>query len=375
MAIGEAAKVPHQVISEVLGYIDRATVGEIHGWVWNKHDPLSRRKINAYVDGSFVESFVACRFRQDLKDANIGDGFYSFELSLPRGKYKPGSTLRLVDAVTGTELFGSPTRLGADRGASVAGSSPEQARVAPQPAEPSATTNDYGGNVVNLAAKAPAGVPAPSAISGEIFWADEQSIVGWVADEGAPERRLRVQVLVDGRECGAALADERPIGGRAVEIGDGMHGFRINFRPEHLIAEQMKVEVIVEGGLAVLRPSAGVIGSAVQGGLDRCDDRLVRGWAINWNEPSRKAVVEIYLNGELIGEAEANRPRDDLKRLGLGDGACGFLFKFPKAIEMKLSQDVVVRALVAFTNVELAYSPWWVGRAVSLPASSVENKS
>jgi len=367
--MAEVARAPHEVLTDILGYIDRATVNEIHGWVWNKNDPLSRRKLNLFIDGSLVESFVACRFRQDLKDADIGDGFYSFELSLPRGKYKPGVTARLVDAATGTELFRSPARLTPDTGGAT---QPDRAKSRPEAEAPAAQSQSR--NVVSLSAK-PLPMQSLAAVAGEILWADEHGIAGWVVDEAAPDRRLRVQVLVDGRECGTALADARPIGGRATQIGDGMHGFRIDFRPEHLIAEHMKVEVVVEGGLAVLKPPGGVIGTAIQGGLDRCDDRLVRGWAINWNEPGRKPVVEIYLNNELVGEVEASRPRDDLKRLGIADGAYGFLFKFPKPVEMKLSQDVVVRALVAHTNVELAHSPWWVGRAVSLPKSRLVTKS
>ncbi len=377
MATREAAKPAHQVLSDVLGYVDRATVGEVHGWVWDRRDPLARRKVNLFVDGSLVGSFVACRFRQDLKDAHIGDGFYSFEIALPRGKYRPGSVARVVDAATGTELFNSPTRLAADQAARAdVTQRAEAARAAPrpQPVDMPSSARDGGAvNVISLPSKSMAAAAA-SALVGEVLWADERSIVGWVADQADPERRLRVQALVDGRECGSALADGRVVGGRSGQIGDGMHGFRIDFRPEHLIAERMEVQVVVEGGLAVLRPAGGVIGTAIQGGLDRCDDRLVRGWAADWNDPARKLTVEIFVNDRLVGEAEANRPRDDLKRLGVADGACGFLFRFPKPIEMKLSQDVVVRVLVAHSHVELAHSPWWVGRAAALPRSTIAVK-
>src|SRR5262249_7352833 len=150
--------------------------------------------------------------------------------------------------------------------------------------------------------------------------------------------------------------------------------FRMAFGSEHLIAEGMRVEVLVEGTDIALLPPKGVIGTAVQGGLDRCDDRLVRGWAINWNDPSQKLTVESFINDQLVGGARPDRPREDLKRLGLGEAACGFLFKFPRPNEMKLSEDVVVRALVTKTNVELGHSPWWVGRAVRIGGRPAEVK-
>jgi hypothetical protein len=405
----ELAKTPKIEADGIDGYVDRATNREIHGWIWNRKDPAARRVVNVYVDDKLVESFIACRFRQDLKEAKIGDGFYSFEIALPQAKVKPSSVLRLTDAATGKEFRGSPIQLraaGTEAAASekpTPGRSPRleppgdkpAAKLAPgkSAAEPApilepapmqerepAPESFVQKNVLAMPAKrefveTSRIVPGKSRLIGEVLRADWHGVVGWVADLADPMRKLEVQVQVDGRGCGCACADGPPPVEQARNIGDGKHGFRLEFKPEHLIAEGMRIAVLADGSDVALPARPATIASAVEGGLDRCDDRLVRGWAIDWHDLSRKLTVEIYINETLVGEVVAERFRNDLKRLGAGDGACGFLFKYPQQIEMKLSSDVAVRAVIARTDVELKHSPWWVGRAVKLQKQAAEAPS
>ena len=99
--------------------------------------------------------------------------------------------------------------------------------------------------------------------------------------------------------------------------------------------------------------------------LDRCDDRIVRGWVLNWKDLSDSPTVELFVNDAHVGTAVADRFRADLKRQSLGNGDCGFLFRHPSAIDLPESRDVQIRAFVEGTDIELAHSPWWVSRAVT----------
>jgi hypothetical protein len=338
------------------GYVDRATVSEVSGWIWNRLDPLSRRKVDLRVDGELIDSVVACAFREDLKHAKVGDGFYAFRVALPSGRFKHGALLHLADAVSGEALNNSPIPLSPDEGDGKPAVGQERSMapiVRPEISHPRS--------------ESAAAQPSADAgtIMGEIFWADCFGVAGWVADRNDPTRRLQVRASVDGRECGFAIAD-CPLDRGGPAASDEPRGFRIEFGRDKLIAEGMRVEVRVADTGVILRPRAGVIRTEIQGGLDRCDGMLVRGWALNCNDVSRKVAVEIYVNGELIGEALADRPRDDVKQLGIDDGRCGFIFEFPQPIAMELSRDVAVRALAAGTEVELCHSPWWIGRAARL---------
>ena len=62
----------------------------------------------------------------------------------------------------------------------------------------------------------------------------------------------------------------------------------------------------------------------VEGWVDSCRDGVVHGWAWWTGQPERKAVVEIVVDGVIVGEGLAANRRADLGELGKGEGLCGF---------------------------------------------------
>lgn len=81
----------------------------------------------------------------------------------------------------------------------------------------------------------------------------------------------------------------------------------------------------------------------MRGSFDGVIGRLAYGWAFDPSAPHRPLCVEVLDrgSGRVLGRGRANQPRDDLLRLGIGDGRCAFrivLAQHPPA-----TADVVIR--------------------------------
>ena len=82
------------------------------------------------------------------------------------------------------------------------------------------------------------------------------------------------------------------------------------------------------------------------GSVDRCDERLIEGWATVVEHPEDRLSLEFLLDGETIGYTTANRLRDDLREAGLGgDGCCSFSFPTPVFVPKSEVGRIQVRLL------------------------------
>jgi GT2 family glycosyltransferase/glycosyltransferase involved in cell wall biosynthesis len=96
--------------------------------------------------------------------------------------------------------------------------------------------------------------------------------------------------------------------------------------------------------------------SLPDGHLDAASWSELSGWAWFPNDPTRRVILEIVHNGELICCIAANSFRTDLADVGMGDGHCGFRFALPK--------NAFVEPLVRFnvreasTGLDLRGSPF-----------------
>ena len=94
---------------------------------------------------------------------------------------------------------------------------------------------------------------------------------------------------------------------------------------------------------------AGVAGAGeLRGFVDHAGSKRIQGWAQNVDHPEAPVCLDIYAGGRLIGQALANRYREDLKRAGLGSGCHSFEFIppagscfAPDAVEVRRSLDGV----------------------------------
>jgi Hint domain len=113
--------------------------------------------------------------------------------------------------------------------------------------------------------------------------------------------------------------------------------------------ERVRQRIASRAGL--LRMADGQRIAALRGFVDEVAAHRVAGWAQTVDHPEAPVCLDIYADGELIGQVLANRYRDDLEQAGIGSGRHGFAFTSPTAlssgtVEVRRSLD---GAAVAFT--------------------------
>ena len=91
------------------GYCDPGETGVLHGWAWQADAPERRLEVAVFIDDAFCTVARASEFRQDLRDAGIGDGRHGFSVHLPP-RYLSGERhmVHVVIAHDGIPLANSP---------------------------------------------------------------------------------------------------------------------------------------------------------------------------------------------------------------------------------------------------------------------------
>ncbi|WP_439594633.1 hypothetical protein [Falsiroseomonas sp.] len=165
---------------------------------------------------------------------------------------------------------------------------------------------------------------------------------------------------VDGRPAGRMpLAALRlPAEGEAVAL-------RMTFGRGAFVCDGMVAELALERQGERFTLASAPLRSTFTGGLDRCNESMVRGFAANPALPGHPVMVDVFINGAFQGSARADRPRPDLAEFGADYAHSGFEFTFARPIHLPVSADAWVSVRVRDTDVELANSPWWVCRAVT----------
>ena len=80
------------------------------------------------------------------------------------------------------------------------------------------------------------------------------------------------------------------------------------------------------------------------GHVDAVSRRTVSGWAADANRPNAALTVSIIVDGAFVADVTADRPRQDLARLGrYGEGKHGFLFTFPEPLTPEDDHTLIVR--------------------------------
>ena len=66
----------------VKGAIDLINAQKIGGWIYSETNPTRGAEVLAFLDGDCVGSGRVDRYRQDLADAGLGDGFLGFDFPI-----------------------------------------------------------------------------------------------------------------------------------------------------------------------------------------------------------------------------------------------------------------------------------------------------
>ncbi len=97
-------------VEDIQGQIDIARSGVIEGWLWDVGKPGNQRIVAAMYNGRIISETKADVMRNDLKDAQIGDGRHGFYLNVPK-RISGGGKLEIIDKETGGALIGSPVMI------------------------------------------------------------------------------------------------------------------------------------------------------------------------------------------------------------------------------------------------------------------------
>ncbi|MDK3256151.1 peptidoglycan recognition protein family protein [Blastococcus capsensis] len=172
-----------------------------------------------------------------------------------------------------------------------------------------------------VAAKLPAYSNPRGHLDSVAVGSEAVSLSGWAFDPNVPETALVVHVHVDGRPVRGLTAGEwRPDVGAAFPVAGSLHGFRLvvpvpagnrqvcAFGINQGIGTHQNLgcrTIAVRGAQAAPRgslDSATVFGSEV----------LVRGWALDDNQPTTALAVHLYVNGRGAGAVTAGAARPDV---------------------------------------------------------------
>ncbi len=106
-ALNEAESVVDE--QKLRGNFEECGVNGIRGWLINENNPSEPTKISVLIDGTLYAEINADVFRQDLLDADIGNGCHSFNISSPITLFD-GLThkIEVISQENGFVLHGSP---------------------------------------------------------------------------------------------------------------------------------------------------------------------------------------------------------------------------------------------------------------------------
>lgn len=149
-------------------------------------------------------------------------------------------------------------------------------------------------------------------------------IRGWVFEPAAPKRRIKVSVLIDGVQTAKEIADKQREDLTRCVIGDGAHAFQIDLSGLVPANRSYVVEVMVDGANARVPGLSRKFGTPPNGKIDGIEESQMVGWAHSRHEaPARIAA---FRGSEFLFAWPCERPRGDLIRSGVGNGAHGFNF-------------------------------------------------
>ncbi|MCW3473866.1 hypothetical protein [Limobrevibacterium gyesilva] len=70
---------------DVTGHLDLCGPELVEGWIFWHREPARKLELQVFMDNQLVGACMADLFRQDLRDAGLGDGHCAFSFRIPEG--------------------------------------------------------------------------------------------------------------------------------------------------------------------------------------------------------------------------------------------------------------------------------------------------
>lgn len=264
-------------LEEVRGFFAR-------GWAAFEADLARRATVEIMEGGKVIARGVAAELHPQLARQRFGDGRYRFTIRLPASVFDgEPRVLRARDAASGAAIPGELV----------------VARVAPA--------------------------------QGQIEGISAHVLFGWVVAKASIESPL-VEVRVDTRSVG-----NMPAGLKRTDIVDhyrlgAAFGFSFDLSPfvsEHI--DHLISVIDLASGKEINGSPLLLHANPAWGVLDTVGGTELAGWAVLTRSSGSGAVVEVIVDGKVVGEVLADRERPDLQRIG-AVLHCGFSCALPPAL-------------------------------------------
>jgi hypothetical protein len=296
------------------GFHDGADCTHIVGWAWNANDPNNSITVDIYSDNVLVTTVLADQFRQDLLDANIGNGLHGFDINTPNS-LRDGQSHSIRVAIGGTSI-----------------------------------------NLLNT----PRAINCPpgATFGGFLDGADCNVIRGWAWDAMQPNTPINVDVYFDNDSFSSirAPADQFRQDLLDAGVGNGVHGYQFSTPVFLKDGQPHVIRVRFPGTLMDLSNSPKTINCsgnpppALLGFHDGADCNAIFGWAWDSNHPNATISVDIYSDNVLVMTVAADQFRQDLLDAGIGNGFHAFNFATPLGLKDSLTHTISV----GFHNTDIA---------------------
>ncbi|RRA97735.1 CotH kinase family protein [Larkinella rosea] len=307
----ESASIPG-VSGNFEGYLDKVECETIRGWVWDRDKPNQAFTVEFFAQGQSIGTARADIFRQDLKDAQKGNGYHVYSFTTPVS-VKTGQAVEISAKVQNSAYFlkQSPRSLTCP---ATSTNQPPQPPVSVTPL--SATVN-----------------AAFTATLPPFTDADSPSLTYALAGlPGSLSFTAGTQTISGTPTATAALS-------LTYSASDGT------------LTSSLIVPLTISGPLT---PPVSITGN-FEGYLDKVECGTIRGWVWDRDKPNEAFTVEFFANGNPIGTVRADIFRQDLKDAGKGNG--NHVYNFTTPVSVKTGQTFQISARVQNSPYTLAWSP------------------
>jgi hypothetical protein len=170
------------------GCLEQVSATEIVGWAWNKSNSAAPVRVEILDDDILMATVKADLFREDLKQAGLGDGRHQFRLAIP-DSLKDGKPHLMRARIAGTtnELRNSPKTF------------PSTQAIQPN---------------------------QPAVFEGFLEHVSATEVIGWAVDRSRPGEPVEVEILDGDKPLATVKADLYREDLKRAGLSDGRHQFR-----------------------------------------------------------------------------------------------------------------------------------------------------
>jgi hypothetical protein len=122
-------------------------------------------------------------------------------------------------------------------------------------------------------------------------------------------------------------------------------------RPEHGAKLEAALRPVVARAACVATPGP------LEGYIESVTEWRVEGWAMDIANPALPTLLEVVLDGRVVGTALACDFRGDLKAAGKGNGRCAFFYKSQTRLPAALLPQLYIRRAADGAEIRVRHAP------------------